>query len=205
MHSMEQGFQSSAMTRGDLRLVAATAQLAAAELAGPHKLAALLRAEVGPGWPPGEYDRDAQQFFLERLTQGGEAAAGWYCWYALLDRGPGRSPAMVGAGGYLGPPDGQGVVEIGFSVLPAWQGQGLATAMAADLVENAFRDDRVRTVAAQTFDSNMPSRKVLEKCGFLFTGMDQASGTMRYEMSRPCTNRLPPGPESPTRRNRRPS
>lgn len=32
---------------------------------------------------PGVYDHDAMRFFRARLLEGGEAASGWYSWYAF--------------------------------------------------------------------------------------------------------------------------
>ena len=47
-------------------------------------------------------------------------------------------PTLVGAGGYFGPPDADGTVEIGYSVLPEWQRHGYATQMTEALVNNVF-------------------------------------------------------------------
>ena len=64
-----------------LTLVPGTAALLRSELEGHAAFAALLAAEVPPSWPPGEYDRDAQEFFLAQLESGGDAAVGWFGWY----------------------------------------------------------------------------------------------------------------------------
>jgi len=57
-----------------LELIAATLDHICAELEAPERLPFLLDAEVEPGWPPGEYDRGAQEFFRDRLKEGGVAA-----------------------------------------------------------------------------------------------------------------------------------
>lgn len=166
-----------------LELAAATPEHVLAELEDPRRLAFLLNAAVEPGWPPGEYDRNAQEFFRERLLEGGPAAIGWYSWYAIRREGHGGPDVLAGAGGYFGPPDGEGEVEIGFSVMPAWRGLGFATEMAEALIFNAFADPRVFRVVARMEPRNSASRRVLEKCRFRCSGDDEA-GNRRYEILR---------------------
>ena len=127
-----------------LDLIAATFDLVCAELESPGHLGSLLSAQVDPGWPPGQYDRDAQEFFRDRLAAGGMTAVGWYGWYAVRRGGYDGPSFLVGAGGYFGPPDASGTVEIGFSVLPSRRGMGYASEMAGALVANAFADTRGR-------------------------------------------------------------
>ncbi|GAK57620.1 acetyltransferase, GNAT family protein [Candidatus Vecturithrix granuli] len=167
-----------------LELIAATLEHLCAELDAPERLASPLNAQVAPGWPPGEYDRDAQEFFRDRLKEGGSAAIGWYSWYAVRRATPGQPPALVGAGGYFGPPGESGEIEIGFSVIPAWQALGYATEIARALVERAFADVHVNNVIAHTAPENLASRKVLEKCGFHYVGLDADSGNCLFEIQR---------------------
>ena len=168
-----------------LELTAATVDHVRAELEAPEHLAALLHARVEPGWPPGEYDRNAQEFFRDRLQEGGPAFIGWYGWYAVLRGTPDQTSALVGAAGYLGPPNERGEVEIGFSVMPSRQGCGFATEIAEALLRNAFEDIRVKTVLARTTPLNAASCRVLAKCGFQRVGRDQESGYDRFEIPRP--------------------
>jgi len=165
-----------------LEVRAATIEYIRSELEAPERLAALLEAHVEPGWPPGEYDRDAQEFFLDRLTEGGMSVAGWYVWYAIRRRNACQPSVLIGAGGYFGPPNEEGIVEIGFSVMPSWQGLGYATELVAVLVENAFSDLRIQKVIAHTTSENHASRRVLEKCGFSCVCRDRLSGGDRFEI-----------------------
>jgi len=167
-----------------LELIAATLDHICAELEAPERLASLLDAQVEPGWPPGEYDRNAQEFFRDRLKEDGVAVIGWYNWYAVQRGSPYQPSVLVGAGGYFGPPSEEGEVEMGFSVMPAWQGLGYATEMAEALIVNAFADPRVHKVIAYTTTQNMASYKVLEKCRFEFVGRDEKSGNNRFEIRR---------------------
>ncbi len=167
-----------------LNLIPATLERILAELDSPQRLASLLDAHVDQGWPPGEYDRNAQEYFRDRLQEEGSAAIGWYGWYAVHHDESPSSPVLVAACGYFGPPNDQGSVEIGFSVMPQWCGQGIATAMARALVINAFSDSRVRLVTAHASPVNSASCKVLQNCGFRQILFDAESQYWLYETDR---------------------
>jgi RimJ/RimL family protein N-acetyltransferase len=169
---------------GRLCLLAATPDHVRTELESPVKLGLLLNADVPSDWPPGEYDRKAQEFFLGRMNEEGPSAAGWYVWYALLRDATGGRSALLGTGGYLGPPDPAGAVEIGYSVSREWRGRGFAGEIVGGLVSQAFSDNRVNLIAAHASGENTPSRRVLEKAGFRETGPGNEPGTVRYELRR---------------------
>ena len=90
--------------------------------------------------------------------------------------------ALVGFGGYKGPPQG-GAVEIGYAVAPERQGRGIATAVVQVLVERA-REAGVTTMVAHTLAEPNASTAVLEKSGFVRTAVvDDADlgSTWRWE------------------------
>ncbi len=172
------------LTTNRLELIAATLNHVCAELEAPESLAALLNAQVEPGWPPGEYDRNAQEFFRDQLKEGGLSVVGWYGWYAVRRGSRSHPSVLIGAGGYFGPPGEDGVVEIGFSIMPTWQSYGYATELAEMLIRNAFTDIRVQKVIAHTTPMNLASCKVLEKCGFNYVRRNEESGNRLYEIIR---------------------
>jgi RimJ/RimL family protein N-acetyltransferase len=167
-----------------LELTAATFDHLCAEIESSERLACLLGARVEPGWPPGEYDRNAQEFFRYRLKEGGISVIGWYAWYAVRREELARSSILVGAGGYFGPPGEKGEVEIGFSVMPSSRREGFATEITEALVANAFNDMRVQNVVARTNPHNIASVKVLMKSGFRYVCRDRGSGTDLFQISR---------------------
>ena len=63
-----------------------------------------------------------------------------------------------------------GRVEIGYFTFPEFQGRGVATAMAAELIEIAATHDPDVLVTAQTLCERNASHRVLEKLGFRAVG-----------------------------------
>jgi [ribosomal protein S5]-alanine N-acetyltransferase len=167
-----------------LELVAATVAHLDAELESAVELGRLLGAEVPDGWPPGEYDRPAIEFFRARLAEAPEAL-GWYTWYAVLLRPHAEHPKLVGAGGFFGPPGPDGIVELGYSIVPAFRSRGLATELVNALVTRSFSYPEVARLIAHTREDNAASVRVLERVGFLLLGPGLEPGTVQYALSRP--------------------
>jgi len=91
----------------------------------------------------------------------------------------------VGAGGYFGPPDAGGTVEIGYSVVSGFRARGFAGEIVRALVEHAFSTSGVKRVIAHTQPENIGSVKVLERAGFFLVGAGQEPGTVQYAHLRP--------------------
>lgn len=164
-----------------LDVVASTLEHVAAELESPTALGPLLGISVPPGWPPGDYDRHALEFFRSRLEAGGSGVVGWYGWYAITRDAQGVRESLVAAAGYLGPPAG-GTVEIGYSVLPTARRQGYAKEIVAALVAHALGDPSVRQVVAHTPGDNVGSIRVLLACGFERVGPGTEPGSVQYRI-----------------------
>jgi [ribosomal protein S5]-alanine N-acetyltransferase len=163
-----------------LDLVASTLLLLEAELESNHELASMLGARVPDGWPPGEYDQSAMKFFRDRIIENPDAM-GWLNWYALWRLEDSKASVLVGGGGFMGPPDTNGIVEIGYSVVPAYEGRGFATEIVRALVEFASSDPRVTRIIAHTSPQNIGSTKVLERIGFSPIGPGAEDGMVRFE------------------------
>lgn len=87
----------------------------------------------------------------------------WICYIAT------RDGVAVGTCGFKSSPD-QGRVEIAYFTFPDFEGRGLATAMAAELLAIAKSTDPTVTPAAQTLPERNASHRVLEKLGFACVG-----------------------------------
>jgi RimJ/RimL family protein N-acetyltransferase len=72
---------------------------------------------------------------------------------------------VVGACSFKGPP-AAGKVEIAYFTFPEFEGRGLATAMAQELLLLAERTEPGVRVTAQTLPQQNASTRILEKLGF---------------------------------------
>jgi len=164
-----------------MRLVPSTVEIVRAEIEDHAELARLLEARVPAGWPPGEA-ADALPWFLERLQAGGPEASGWYGYYGIVvdPAAEPEAPMLVGGGGTVGPPK-EGVVEIGYSLLPAFEHRGYATEMMASVVEWLETDPRIERIRAETVAGNAPSQRVLERLGFRPAGPGREPKTLAFE------------------------
>ena len=165
-----------------LLLIPGTAESGRAELQSPAALAECLDVEVAARWPPDLYDADAIGFMIALLERDPKAADWGFYYFAL--RRPSAAPLLIGAGGYKGKPGDDGTVEIGYSVLAAYQRRGYATEAAIGLVARAFADPRVTRVIAETLPGLVASIGVLEKIGFRLLGEGSEPGVIRYELTR---------------------
>jgi RimJ/RimL family protein N-acetyltransferase len=73
--------------------------------------------------------------------------------------------AVVGDIGFHGPPDPDLAVEIGYSVVPAWRGRGVASQACALILQQAWQDG-ADIVIAETDADNVASQAVLLRNGF---------------------------------------
>src|SRR5262245_22797150 len=145
-----------------MRLVASTPKLVRAEIHDHAELGRLLEARIPSDWPPDEA-ADALPWFLERLERADPSDIGWYGFYGVVVAEV-DGPVLVGGGGCLGPPV-DGSVEVGYSVLPAFQRQGYATELMSGVLGWVDRDPRVLEVTAETAIDNVASRRLLSRLG----------------------------------------
>jgi RimJ/RimL family protein N-acetyltransferase len=106
------------------------------------------------------------------LASGGPAPP-WTAYQVLFD------DVVIGGCGFHGPPQ-DGEVEIGYGFPAAWRGRGFATECVAALLGVAAQHEADRVVAT-TAAGNLPSRRVLLRCGFVENGV--RNGELCYERS----------------------
>jgi ribosomal-protein-alanine N-acetyltransferase len=113
--------------------------------------------------------------------QSATAADPWRLGFAVVLE---ETTLVVGMCGFKGPPDADGMAEIAYGIAPAWQGKGLATLAANELIDFARRSRLVVTLRAHTLPEPNASTRVLGKCAFQRTGEinDPADGLVwRWE------------------------
>lgn len=103
---------------------------------------------------------------LRAASRGGEAPDPWRHGFFVVHREHAR---VIGAAGYKGAPDADGIVEIAYGIVPSHEGQGYATEAAAALVTYAF-DHGARQLRAHTLPQPNASTHVLLKNGFRNVG-----------------------------------
>ena len=149
-----------ALTTSRLQLVPATPALVDLELAHQDRLAEELNVDVPSDWPPEHHDAETLRFTRKALEH--RNAAGWWLHYVLHTEATRRT--LVGIAGYKGPPS-EGVVEIGYSIVPSWRRRGLATEACGALIEAAWQRG-AGVVRAHTLPHLEASIRVLRKLGF---------------------------------------
>lgn len=145
-----------------VELLVPFAALLEALLSDRRRAADLLAAPVPDGWPEHPI---ALEIMLRVLHEHPEEAV----WHLSLFVDP-ALPAVVGSGGFKGPPR-NGEVEIGYEVAPSFRNRGYATAAVDRLADRAFRS--VDRVVAHTLPAMGPSVSVLRKAGFRRDGSSQ--------------------------------
>lgn len=148
-----------------LRLVAVDADLSGLQLGDPGAFFEKLGVSRPLVWPPELMDRAALEWAHGKL-ESEPGNPGWLFWIFILTGGGGEKDAVCGAGGFKGPPDEEGAVEIGYSVLGDYRSKGIASEASRALIAWAARSGKVRRIIGHTLPDLMASRRVLEKTGF---------------------------------------
>ncbi|CAA9411162.1 MAG: Acetyltransferase, GNAT family [uncultured Rubrobacteraceae bacterium] len=134
----------------------------------------LLGVSVPDSWP--EFP-EAMSYFYEKLRSA-PSAIGWWTYLFVHV----RDGILAGEGGFKGPPDESGTVEIGYAIVPEYRGRGLATEAAGGLVGWALSHPRVAAVAAETLPDGHAPIRVLEKLGMRPDGA--GDGVLRWRLER---------------------
>lgn len=101
--------------------------------------------------------------------------------------------AAVGHAGFHGPPDADGLVEIGYSIDPLVRRQGYARAAVVALLERCAAEPDVVTVRASISPTNEASLATIAGFGFEHTGeqIDEEDG-LEYIFERPAKGSVKP-------------
>lgn len=91
----------------------------------------------------------------------------WYAvWNAELND---ESKAVAGNLSFKGL-DTDGILEIGYGINSEYEGQGLMTEAVSAVVRWAATQEGVKLIEAETEETNVASKRVLEKAGFIPNG-----------------------------------
>jgi [ribosomal protein S5]-alanine N-acetyltransferase len=145
-----------------LRLIPYAPEQILALIDQPERFADLAGFPAAPGLREGFVSDEVSADWLAELRKLGHPDP-WVLGFALLHRDSG---SVIGSAGFKGPPDADGVVEVAYGIVPAFQGFGYATEATRALVTFAFANVVVKRVRAHTLPAHSASTSVLTKCGF---------------------------------------
>jgi RimJ/RimL family protein N-acetyltransferase len=143
----------------DIRLVQLSPAAMAALIQGD-----LVAASAAAGTPLSAFMVEEAWLWRIRLPQirKDPAAADWVARAAVAE----PDGVVVGHGGFHGPPDEHGVVEVGYSVDPLLRRRGYAKAILRALLARADADPVVTAVRASIQPTNVASRATIAGFGF---------------------------------------
>ena len=139
-----------------LRWLKATDASVIAAFAGLPDVARMT-ASIPHPYPPGE----AERFILHARAS---TAAGDALILAATTKAKGRPLVGLVSAQFEEP----GEVELGYTVGPAYAGRGFATEAVCAVIDAVFNLTETRALVANSRTVNPASRRVLEKCGFVF-------------------------------------
>jgi RimJ/RimL family protein N-acetyltransferase len=172
------------ITTGRLELIAGTGELFRVRVDDRKFLSRQLGARVPDDWPPPLFDQDAMDWMAKYLQEN-EGASEWGFYFVIVPaRGDNEEPTVIGGVGFKGIPTDEGTVEIGYSMLPEFQGAGYATEAAGALVHRAFSRAQVKRIIAETYPELRASIRVLEKNNFRFIGDGSEERVILFALTR---------------------
>jgi RimJ/RimL family protein N-acetyltransferase len=142
-----------------LKMISFTLELVEATIKGTEELSKIIPYQVANQWPMPDY-AEILPWQAERLREKPDNSQ----WSGLIIHK--EDQTIIGDMGCKGGPDVNGIVEIGYSIVPDYQGKGYATEMTKGLVQWLLNQQNVTTIKAECLISNIASARVLEKSGF---------------------------------------
>lgn len=158
-----------------LKLLPFTLELKKVTLTERARLPELLGVAIPDAWPGADL-LEALPLFIEAMEQDplGLVRDG-----IILHK---ADHVAIGGIGFHGPPDEAGQVEIGYNIIPAYEGQGYATEMARRVIDWAFQMPDIQVITAECRDDNLGSIRVLEKVGMRRLAAE--GHTLKWELQR---------------------
>jgi [ribosomal protein S5]-alanine N-acetyltransferase len=176
-----------------LILITITPETVRSEQANDKRLAELIGCTIPANWPHVHWEPHVFDFLLAQFEHHPEQI-GWNRYIVFRHSYDSRTLiGTLGAFTKVAPNE----VEIGYSVLPQFEGRGLATEAAKALVEYLRTDERIASIIAHTFPSIPGSIRVMEKCGMIYDGEGEEAGTIRYRLRLRPSNENTPSSNDP--------
>jgi RimJ/RimL family protein N-acetyltransferase len=146
----------------------------AADAADLTRLADNIKVAAMMTGMPHPYTRGDAETFISRVAEPGRTG----CTYAVTSK---QTNSVLGCAGLTFDKDNR--LQLGFWLGEPHWGQGYATEAAHALVDHAFDGCGVARLHTRCRLSNSASRRVIEKCGFQFTGIGLLSSIAAGQFS----------------------
>jgi [ribosomal protein S5]-alanine N-acetyltransferase len=143
------------------------------------ELGPILNIAIPDAWP--EFPESIPHVYQALKADPSSPEWGYHIFIHTRDR------MLVGEGGFKGKPDEEGMVEIGYAIIPEYRRRGLAFEAARALTRHAFSHPEVNVVQAHTLPDGTASIGVLKKLGmkFVSTVQDPEDGeVLRWRIER---------------------
>ncbi len=129
----------------------------------------------------GPEEMDAiQNKFLPILNDGSKNFLFYTMWLIIEKKGR----VVVGGTCFHGEPDENGEVEIGYGTESEFKNKGIMSESILGILGWLKTNEEIKSVIAETEKGNIPSVKLLEKCGFTFFGYKGDNLIYRYVIER---------------------
>jgi [ribosomal protein S5]-alanine N-acetyltransferase len=109
-----------------------------------------------------EIDDAMVNFWLPKTLANPDAFIWYTNWEIILK----SDNVSVGGMGFAGEPNDSGEAETGYMINQQHQNNGYATEALTLLTEWAFTHSNVKSIIVHTYEDNLPSNKMLIRCGF---------------------------------------
>lgn len=148
-----------------IRLVRLSLTAMEALAAGDHNAAAAESGVAVTDYLAGEQCAWLWRLRIKQITED-PSSARWVARAAVSQ----PDGSVVGVAGFHGPPDANGMVEVGYRVDPAHRRRGYARAILTELLRWAATETGVRTVRASISPDNVASLATIAGFGFSRVG-----------------------------------
>ena len=130
--------------------------------------------------PPYQHEIDDAMinFWLPKTLEHTEQ----YLWYTSWEIVLKSTNTIIGGMGFGGEPNEKGEVETGYMIDGNHHNKGYATEALQTIIQWAFGHEKVQAIIVRTFTDNLPSRKMMDKCGF--TLVDDVDRLLTYRLRR---------------------
>ncbi len=127
-------------------------------------------------WPGPDFF-EALPYFRELLIKN-NGTKGFDSWIIVAK----DTKEIIGGIGFLGDPDQEGMIEIGFATNESHRRKGHCFEAAQKLIEWALSHDEVKSITARCEPDNINSKNVLLKLGFQIDHTDEELLYWKYQM-----------------------